>query len=112
MGIYLLTHEEQILRWALNMRRLFLGRDQVCDLVILRLRDDSPGQQLSGFIVGTIGHYAVCLRRSYAWKAEQLLLIGSIQIERLVAAPSFAYAGGHSLGVSLHFLGCPSSLLF
>src|SRR5882762_7362694 len=89
-----------------QLRRSFLGRDLVCNIVILGLRYDSPRHHFAGFAIRTPGNHPVCFRRSHAREAQQLMFCGSVQIERLIAVPALAYPFGHRFGIALHFRRC------
>ena len=88
-----------------------LGCDPVCDFVVLRLRHDPPRHHFTGFRVGTTRNHPLHFCRGYSRQAQQLLFCGSVQIERLVAAPAFANSCRHSFRIVLYIGGCFRGLL-
>jgi hypothetical protein len=63
------------------------------------------------FVVGTFYDHPICFCRSYARQTQQLVFCSSVQIELLVAAPTFADPCRHSLGIALHIRCCLRGLL-
>ena len=86
--------------------RSFLGRDPVCNFVILSLRQDAPRHHFTGFVIGTPCNHPVRFCRGYAPQAQQLLFCGSVQIEWLVAAPALPYPCRHSFRIVLYLRRC------
>lgn len=94
----LFRHSPDVTGW-----RSSLGRDPVCNFVVLGLRHDAPRHQFAGFGIGTPRDHPICFGRRHTRQAQQLLFCGSVQIKWPIAIPALAYSFRHSLGIALRF---------
>jgi hypothetical protein len=97
---------------SLSLLFLFFRREPVGNPLVFALRQGATRHELTGIVVRTSRHYFVRLCLSDAGKTNQILPTCRVDVQRLVAAPSFAQPFSDRFRVTFELRRSLSGLLF